>query len=404
MTNLRLGSLFKYGKLMQIKQIKLEIGLFLLVSIVTANSSWGAKPIINSLSPDNGMVGEKIRIFGSNFENIQGITFNGVLAPVFFATAQNQVEVTIPAGALSGPISIQNPSGIGISADSFTVYNPGPRPMSFTPESGLVGEVITIEGSHFSPSTRVVFNENVIATQMEIRTEGELRVVVPDGATSGPVTLFDNLGSNTSLVSFDVVVLNDLEFKWVTPEQSFSTGEVSLVEWEIKSLSNVRSTSVQLTLLLPNDSFILDSVESDRGQHTAAGRFYQISDFNVDEGEIFRGGIRFIPNTVGNPISFEGSVSLAERDPNQTNNSMVRVYNSIVRAPEIGVSMIEGNKVRLDWPAYPDDWQLYQRGGLQQLDFWELVTQQPFEENNRKVMIILPDQTDDDILIFRLVR
>ena len=253
-------------------------------ALVFSINSQASKPIVTLLNPDNGTAGDKIRILGQNFNEIMGITFNGVLAPSFVVTAQNQLEVTVPAGANSGPISVQNSSGIGISEDIFTIYNPGPRPFSFEPAKGQVNDIVTILGDKFTSQTQVYFHNNIRATQVEIVAQGELRVVVPAEAQTGPITLAGPFGSNTTARDFNVVVSNDLEFSITTPSQAFSVGETSFVDWKIKSSSLVESIDVELTLLIPDRGIVLEKVHSDIGTPTSWGRFYQIS--NVNEYQI----------------------------------------------------------------------------------------------------------------------
>lgn len=373
-------------------------------ALVFSINSQASKPIVTLLNPDNGTAGDKIRILGQNFNEIMGITFNGVLAPSFVVTAQNQLEVTVPAGANSGPISVQNSSGIGISEDIFTIYNPGPRPFSFEPAKGQVNDIVTILGDKFTSQTQVYFHNNIRATQVEIVAQGELRVVVPAEAQTGPITLAGPFGSNTTARDFNVVVSNDLEFSITTPSQTFSVGETSFVDWKIKSLSLVESIDVELTLLIPDRGIVLEKVHSDIGTPTSLGRFYQISNVNIPAGESWVGRIQFIPTDSAIPFSFEGSIASPDEDPNSENNSMVTGYSATIRQPEIAISVVQNGKVKLEWPAYPSDWQVIKKSGLQPFSFWTLETSTPSLNKNKKFIIINPTNEDGDLVVYQLRR
>lgn len=402
LTNHRTGSLFLLMRIGIPKKVKL---VFLAICIVIlALDANAAKPIITMFNPDNGTASERIRIFGQNFDGIMGITFNGVLATSFSVTAQNQLEVTIPPTATSGPISIQNSSGIGISSEDFIVYNPGPRPFSFDPVKGQVSDVITITGDKFTNFTQVYFHNNIQATHVQVLTQGEIKVVVPPGAVSGPIRLADSSGSNTTMDDFNVVVNNDLEFTITTPAQELAVGETSFVNWKIQSLSNVESIGVELTLLLPDSGIIFERVNSDVGERSNLGRFYQLSNVNIPAGDSWTGSIQFIPTDPSIPFSFEGSIASLDEDPNSENNSMVVGYTSGIRQAEIEISIVQDSKVRLEWPAYPDDWQLFKKSSFQPFSFWEAVNTSPSLSNNRKFIIINPSDAQGEFEVFRLRR
>ncbi|MFA6515009.1 MAG: hypothetical protein WCT42_01960 [Candidatus Paceibacterota bacterium] len=62
-----------------------------------------------------------------------------------------------------------------------------PKITSFTPTSGKVGDVITIDGSNFNNVSSVLFNTtNTVTTT---NTANKITVKVPEGATSGKITI-----------------------------------------------------------------------------------------------------------------------------------------------------------------------------------------------------------------------
>lgn len=384
------------------------IGITLAVSVlfVKAPDAAAQKPVISSLSPDNGIAGDRVRIFGSNFENILGITFNGVLAPSFAVTAQNQLEVTVPQGAASGPISIQNASGIGISPVDFRVFNPGPRPIGVAPQTAVAGEIITITGQLFSPQTQVIFSGDVTATQVSIRTEGELDVVVPAGAGTGPITLRDSRGANISDFTFTVVVQNNISFQFVNPTAvPFAVGETGSLQWSVKSAASAGARDVEITFLLPESGIIFTGVQTGTGQYSQAGRFVQVTGGFINGTGEWTGALQFIPTAATGALAFEGSASSVERDPDLTNNSMVRAYQAVVGQGLIEIQRTSGSGIRLDWPAYPDDWKLDSCPDIGSSNpTWTPVSITPQVENNRKFIQVDTSAGTGTTLYYRIRR
>ncbi len=66
-------------------------------------------PSIQGITPPNAKVGETVTISGLNFGNVQGsstVSFNGVDAGVALSWANNLIEVAVPEGAQSGPVTV----------------------------------------------------------------------------------------------------------------------------------------------------------------------------------------------------------------------------------------------------------------------------------------------------------
>lgn len=80
-------------------------------------------PAISSIVPNNAVEGTSVTIKGSNFDLIpqnNKVEFNGVWAEVTGATA-NALYVTVPYGAVSGPIDVTTGGGSASSPIPFTV-------------------------------------------------------------------------------------------------------------------------------------------------------------------------------------------------------------------------------------------------------------------------------------------
>ena len=78
---------------------------------------------ITLVTPARGKVGTTVQIFGSGFSPTATqdiVTFNGVRAEVSAATP-NRIVTSVPAGAVTGPITVTSPLGSATSAVAFRV-------------------------------------------------------------------------------------------------------------------------------------------------------------------------------------------------------------------------------------------------------------------------------------------
>jgi uncharacterized repeat protein (TIGR03803 family) len=77
-------------------------------------------PSARQFEPNSGAAGAVVRIWGYNLLSAS-VTFNGVPAAKVSNSGSNYVWATVPAGAISGPITVTTPGGVSTTSDSFTV-------------------------------------------------------------------------------------------------------------------------------------------------------------------------------------------------------------------------------------------------------------------------------------------
>ncbi len=176
-------------------------------------------PTITNFTPTSGPIGTTVTINGTNFDAEppgydsgggpyipdNTVKFNGVTATVF-SSSYTQLIVEVPPGATTGKISVTVGANTALSATNFVVTNSSPSITSFTPLSGPVGTVVTINGANFDP----IENNNIVSFNgvdgyVYGSTTTSITVEVPAGADTGPITV--NVGGNiaTSSVPFTVI-------------------------------------------------------------------------------------------------------------------------------------------------------------------------------------------------------
>ena len=77
-------------------------------------------PVISSFAPTNGTVDREVVITGENLLAAKSVTFGGTKAS-FKVNSSTQITTTVPAGAITGRISVTTPGGKTESIGNFTV-------------------------------------------------------------------------------------------------------------------------------------------------------------------------------------------------------------------------------------------------------------------------------------------
>ena len=79
---------------------------------------------ITSFTPTSGPAGTTVVLTGTFFTGATSVLFNGTPATTYTVNSATQITVTVPANALSGPISVITPTGgVGVSTGIFNTGN-----------------------------------------------------------------------------------------------------------------------------------------------------------------------------------------------------------------------------------------------------------------------------------------
>lgn len=157
---------------------------------------------LSGFTPTSGPIGVRVSIFGTNLTNTTAVSFGNVPAPDFKIPSDTQINVNVPAGAISGPIIVTTPGGVLTSTDNFIVIA-SPTISGFTPNSGSVGTPVTIFGTNFVGASSLKFN-GATAT-FTVDTPTQITTTVPAGATNGPIAITTPGGVVTTSSNFTVL-------------------------------------------------------------------------------------------------------------------------------------------------------------------------------------------------------
>lgn len=163
-------------------------------------------PTITGVNPPHAVVGTFIEIDGQAFQNVQHVFIGGVdtgfkndSATVIHATVPNlqpgQVQIQVQTQLDNGSIATSAGFSFTVDAAVFTA--------TFSPATGRPGDVVTLRGTGISRLRQVVFN-SAPPVQPSNVSEASATVIVPDGATTGPLLAVIDTGT-VNLGTFTVL-------------------------------------------------------------------------------------------------------------------------------------------------------------------------------------------------------
>lgn len=230
-------------------------------------------PTITSISPTSGLVGTTVTITGTNLSTVTSVTLNG-LSVTYTIVSNTSITFVVPVGATSGIVSVTNPDG-SANGPTFTVTVPTfpPTITSISPTSGLVGTVVTVNGTNFTTVTNVTLNG--LNVTFSINSSTQLIFIVPTGATSGTVSVINPDGTAngptftvTTVTNLPVITrgaymvgpkATSINIQWRTDvacnsEVWYGTNP-SFLGWSVSNTANVTDHTISLSNLTPNTKY-----------------------------------------------------------------------------------------------------------------------------------------------------
>lgn len=156
----------------------------------------GLNPFVKT-QPTTGKEGAKIGILGQGFSSSSLVKFGGTKATTIVLSGTTFITATVPAGALTGAVTVTTGTTTLASSQTFKVL---PTIASFSPTSGPVGTSVSINGTGLTQATRVKFNGT--SASFTVNSDILITATVPTGATTGKIAITTKGGSATSATSF----------------------------------------------------------------------------------------------------------------------------------------------------------------------------------------------------------
>jgi len=160
-------------------------------------------PRATAFTPATGPVGTALTITGTNLTGATLVTFTGGVTVAPTAVTATSLRAVVPAGALTGPVSITNGIGTGVSAAVFKML---PKITGFTPATASLGSAVIVSGTNLKtgPGHPVVKVGTVVADVVASSTT-EVTFTVPPLAVSGTISITTADGTATRSTALTVI-------------------------------------------------------------------------------------------------------------------------------------------------------------------------------------------------------
>lgn len=311
---------------------------------ITSTQLFYLPPTISSFAPIGGGAGTIVQINGSNFTNASAVTFNGVAASGFTVTNNSVIGAIVPPGVTSGTITVTTPGG---SATSSSVFYAPPMITGFSPTHGLPGTNVTITGTSFTNATAVLFN-GVPAASFVVTDNTLIGAVVPNGATTGPITVAAPGGTNASASVF-TIDSTDLGVSVTGIPNPVFIGSNLVYTIVITNIGPVSASNVRLTNTLSPSVAFRSGTTSQGVLNTAASPIYGLLG-TINNGASATVTLTVVPFATGS-ITNTAFVTSDLPDPNLANNTAVTT-TTVWPLPFLSITNLMSNGLmQVSWPA-----------------------------------------------------
>jgi hypothetical protein len=157
-------------------------------------------PAFASLVSTSGKEGAKIGILGQGFGSSSVVKFDGVAATSFTRQGTTYISATVPAGAVTGKVTVTTGA---TTLSSYVEFRVTPTFASFSPPSGPVTTPVTLTGTGLLQTTKVTFG-GVKATAMTVNSDTQVTADVPTGALTGKIEITTKGGHVANSTDFTV--------------------------------------------------------------------------------------------------------------------------------------------------------------------------------------------------------
>jgi hypothetical protein len=149
---------------------------------------------------------DTVTIHGKSFTGTTSVKVGTIASASFDVVDDETITFTVGATAVTGKVSVTTPSGTAASAANLVVVLP-PTIASFTPTSGGIGTLVTVNGTNLDTVTAATLNGASAGTVAHL-TPTSIRIAVPAGAgPTGQITVTNAAGTATSAGTFTVPLL-----------------------------------------------------------------------------------------------------------------------------------------------------------------------------------------------------
>ena len=335
-------------------------------------------PRITAFTPTNSPTNTTVTISGQNLLGTSAVAFNGTPANFTFPSNNTTLLAVVPYGVTTGPITVTTPAG---STNSQGLFYAAPAIYSFSPTSGLPGTNVILTGTNFLGTSAVTFNgTNAAFTNLD---NGHIKATVPNGAQTGPITVFAPAGTATSSIPFVLNYTSDLSVNVADAPDPVSIGSNLVYTITIANGGPSDSAGAFLTNTLPG-SVVLKAASTSQGTLATNG-----NPIIADLGPIANGHqavvtLTVVPQVTGSITNLATVASLTP-DPSSGNNAAL-TSTTVVPLALLSIQFVPPNRIRLAWPVALSNFTLEYKPLLATTNYWSNVPNPVTVSGNQNVV------------------
>ena len=161
-------------------------------------------PTVSSVSPNAGPTGggNTVTINGTNFLSGASVKFATTASATVTFVSATQLKAVAPAhtaGTVDVTVTTSGGTSLIVAGDHYAYGLP--TVISFTPTSGITGSTVTVTGTGLVPGATVKFGTEATTT-ITFVSGTQIKATVPNGATTGKISLTTAAGTGTSASNF----------------------------------------------------------------------------------------------------------------------------------------------------------------------------------------------------------
>lgn len=158
-------------------------------------------PNITSFYPPGGPAGTVVTILGTGLSATSRVLFGSLASQAITNVNSTTVTAVVPSGVPTAPVTLITANGTNISSIPFYA---APALDSFSPSSGIVGTLITLQGRNFTGASLVTLG-GVSLPGFQVLSSSQIQVAAPSTPGSGTFQVVTPGGVATSTAQFTVL-------------------------------------------------------------------------------------------------------------------------------------------------------------------------------------------------------
>jgi uncharacterized repeat protein (TIGR01451 family) len=345
----------------------------------TSTTNFFLPATIGGFFPTNTPPGSVVTISGQNLLGTTAVQFGGVPGNVSMVS-NTTLNVTVPAGVVTGPITVVTPANTASSGAR--LFYGMPVVSNFSPTHGLPNDAVTIFGTNFLGATFVRFNG--VNAEFNVVNNGMIQATVPANCLTGPITVVAPAGTGTSGTNFVVDLISDLALSTTaSPNPAFWSSNL-VYSVLVTNSGPFDAPNVILSDPLP-PGLAYKSSTTTKGTIGANGNVVTANLGILSMGASATVTVNATPQVLGTITNVISVVSDYPDQDTSDNTNAITTY--VLPLPLLEIHPYSPGQLRISWPVTLTNYALESKSPLATNIFWSAVPSQPLVTGTNRFVI-----------------